>query len=53
VKTVLREIAPGVYEDVNGGFEPLFSLSIEKGEKQYWHQSGYGYLSESRVEIIE
>lgn len=51
-KTTLRPTATrDVYEDVKGGSEPLFVRSVEHGEVQFGHQSGYGYLPESRVVI--
>jgi hypothetical protein len=51
-KTILRRLRDNVYEDVAGGLEPLFERSMERGESQYNHQSGYGYLHESRVALV-
>ena len=52
-KTILRPTAtPNVFADVNGGMEPLFARSVERGEVQYHHQSGYGCLPESRVTVV-
>lgn len=58
IKAVLRPLrdaagrmVPHIYESVYGGLEPLFVRSVERGEVQFGHQSGYGYLPESQVEV--
>lgn len=51
-KTTLRHLHGNVYEDVTGGLEPLFEFVTDRGEVQFWHQSGYGYLPASRVEVL-
>jgi len=45
-----KQIA-SLYESIDGGFEPIWTRSVERGEVQFWHESGYGYLPESHVEI--
>ncbi len=47
------KVIPHMYEDVNGGREPGFVRDYEYGKARYNHQSGYGYLPEHRVRIIE
>jgi hypothetical protein len=50
--TRLCHLHSNVYEDMDESSEPLFTRSVgERGEVQFWHQTGYGYLPESRVEI--
>lgn len=58
IKAVLRplrdstgRVVPHIYESIHGGYEPLFLRSVERGEVQFGHQSGYGYLPESQVEV--
>lgn len=51
-KTKLRHLHSNIYEDVTGGMEPLFARTVERGGVEFGHQSGYGYLPESRVEVV-
>ena len=46
--TVLRQIGSFVFEEVNGGREPIYALT----KAGYLHQSGYGFLSPDRVIIV-
>lgn len=50
--TQLRQTGPHTFEDVAGGREPGFLRCRDGGEIQYWHETGYGYLPEDRVEIV-
>jgi hypothetical protein len=59
IKAVLRQVRdkngkliPGIFENLQGGLEPIYSKNIERGEIQYWHQSGYGYLTAKSVKIV-
>lgn len=58
IKAVLRplrdasgRLVPHIYESIHGGLEPLFRRSVERGEVQFGHQSGYGYLPANKVEV--
>lgn len=50
--TRLRHLHANVYEDLDEPSEPLFTRFVKRGEVQFWHQTGYGYLPESRTEIV-
>lgn len=50
--TRLRHLHTNVYEDMDEPSEPIFARFVESGEVQFWHQSFYGFLPESRVEIV-
>lgn len=41
-----------MFEDIAGGREPSFQRYIENGEVRYLHETGYGYLPASRVQIV-
>jgi hypothetical protein len=50
--THLRHIGGGVFEDIAGGQEPLYSRVLHNGETAYLHQSGYGLLPASCVALV-
>ncbi len=50
--TLLKPVGDGIFEDINGGKEPLYMLTKDNGRVAYLHQSGYGSLPENRVQIV-